>query len=214
MLERDADGRGARVEYRVAGLGRSIHYVLEYDYAEAPRAFSWKLLEGDVLRRLDGRYGFEREGDGTRVTYDLVVDVAIPHAGHRQTPRRRDDHGYRPQGAQERGGEDMSEARRDDFEEPAVEYADPHTEGPGPAAPTAVESVVNAFLEAGPEVAEHVVRAAQELLLAAQAVVDAAQHAVEEQQTLRRTRDDDGSTGAGAQPASPTATVHRLDVAE
>ena len=34
-----------------------------------------------MLRRLDGRYGFEPEGDGTRVTYDLVVDIAIPMPG-------------------------------------------------------------------------------------------------------------------------------------
>jgi ribosome-associated toxin RatA of RatAB toxin-antitoxin module len=81
VLERDAEGRGAKVEYRVAGLGRSVRYVLEYDYADAPNAFSWKLVEGDVLRRLDGRYGFEPEGDGTRVTYDLVVDISIPIPG-------------------------------------------------------------------------------------------------------------------------------------
>jgi hypothetical protein len=81
ILERDDDGRGRRVEYRVAGLGRSINYVLEYDYSEAPNAFSWKLVEGDILRRLDGRYGFEPEGTGTRVTYDLAIEVAIPLPG-------------------------------------------------------------------------------------------------------------------------------------
>lgn len=81
ILERDSEGRGARVEYRVAGLGRSIRYVLSYDYADAPNGFSWKLLEGDILRRLDGRYGFEQEGNSTRVTYDLAVDVAIPLPG-------------------------------------------------------------------------------------------------------------------------------------
>ncbi|MFO7589624.1 MAG: SRPBCC family protein [Acidimicrobiia bacterium] len=81
VLDRDESGRGARVEYRVAGLGRSIRYVLEYDYTEAPGAFSWKLVEGDVLRRLDGRYAFEVEGDGTHVTYDLAVDISIPLPG-------------------------------------------------------------------------------------------------------------------------------------
>jgi ribosome-associated toxin RatA of RatAB toxin-antitoxin module len=81
LLERDEQGRGAKVEYRVAGLGRSIRYVLEYDYSEAPAAFSWHLVEGDVLRRLDGRYGFEPDGDSTRVTYDLVVDISIPLPG-------------------------------------------------------------------------------------------------------------------------------------
>jgi len=81
VLERDADGRGSKVEYRVAGLGQSIRYVLAYDYREAPGAFSWQLVESDKLRRLDGRYGFEPDGDGTRVTYDLTIDVSIPLPG-------------------------------------------------------------------------------------------------------------------------------------
>jgi ribosome-associated toxin RatA of RatAB toxin-antitoxin module len=81
IVERDSEGRGSRVEYRVAGLGKSIRYVLEYDYAEAPAAFSWHFVEGDWLRQLDGRYGFEAEDGGTRVSYDLVVDVSAPLPG-------------------------------------------------------------------------------------------------------------------------------------
>jgi ribosome-associated toxin RatA of RatAB toxin-antitoxin module len=81
VLERDPSGRGARVEYRVAGLGQSIHYVLVYDYREAPAAFSWHLAESDKMRRLDGRYGFDADGGGTRVTYDLAIDLAIPLPG-------------------------------------------------------------------------------------------------------------------------------------
>jgi hypothetical protein len=85
--------------------------------------------------------------------------------------------------------------------------------GPQPAPPTAFESLVNAFLDAGPDAAGHVVRSAQELLLAAQTIVDAAQHAVEEQQNLRRTRAEDPQPAAGDGPA-PGATVHHLDVSE
>jgi ribosome-associated toxin RatA of RatAB toxin-antitoxin module len=81
VLDRDSEGRGTRVEYRVAGLGKSIRYVLEYDYSDAPGAFSWHFVEGDWLRKLDGRYGFEPDADGTRVTYDLVVDVSAPLPG-------------------------------------------------------------------------------------------------------------------------------------
>jgi hypothetical protein len=69
--------------------------------------------------------------------------------------------------------------------------------------PTSVESLVNALLEAGPEVADHVVRAAQELLLAAQAVVDAAEQAVDEQKDLR---------SRSGEPTPPAATnVHPID---
>jgi hypothetical protein len=85
------------------------------------------------------------------------------------------------------------------------EHADPDASGPGMPPPTAIESLLNAMLEAGPEVAEHVVRAAQELLLAAQTVVDAAEKAVREQQELRRT-DDTAAEAADAR--------RHLDLAE
>jgi hypothetical protein len=85
--------------------------------------------------------------------------------------------------------------------------------GPQPAPPTAFESLVNAFLDAGPDAAGHVVRSAQELLLAAQTIVDAAQHAVEEQQSVRRARNEDTKPAGGDGP-EPGATVHHLDVSE
>ena len=82
IVERDDQGRGKLVEYRAAALGKSIRYVLDYDYSEAPTAFSWKFVEGDMVRRLDGRYEFEAEDNGsTRVHYELVVDLAIPLPG-------------------------------------------------------------------------------------------------------------------------------------
>jgi uncharacterized membrane protein len=82
ILERDEEGRGHRVEYRAAALGKSVRYVLEYDYSEAPRAFSWKFVEGDMLRRLDGSYRFEPEGSvSTRVHYELAVELAVPLPG-------------------------------------------------------------------------------------------------------------------------------------
>jgi hypothetical protein len=50
---------------------------------------------------------------------------------------------------------------------------------------TTIESFIAALVEAGPEVAEHMVRAAQELLLAAQALVSAAERNLAEQRRLR-----------------------------
>ena len=123
VLGRDEEGRGKTVEFRVAGLGRSIHYVLEYDYTEAPAAFSWHLLEGDVLRRLDGRYGFETEGDGTPRDLRPGRGDRYPDAGSHQAPGGRNDHGHRVARAQERGGV-MTEATAS-HEPEAVTGADP-----------------------------------------------------------------------------------------
>lgn len=221
VLERDAEGRGARVEFRVAGLGRSIHYVLQYDYSEAPAAFSWNLVEGDVLRQLDGRYGFESAETGTLVTYDLLVDVAIPLPGmikrraagmivgtalkelkKEVEPMSTPMHDREPVVDQDEGVEPDLQVLTGVAGEPEA--------GPGLPPTSAIESLVGALLEAGPEVAEHVVRAAQELLLAAQCVVDAAGKAVREQQDLREEETASGSdddTSAGG-------SVRHLDVAE
>lgn len=82
VLATDDEGRATQVEFRAAALGKSIRYVLEYDYSEAPGAFSWKFAEGDMLRRLDGMYRFEADGDAsTRVHYELAVELAVPLPG-------------------------------------------------------------------------------------------------------------------------------------
>lgn len=81
VLERDDEGRGTRVRYRAAAMGRSTTYVLGYDYTDAPRRISWTLLESDITRQLDGSYDFAPvEGDPARtdVTYELVVELVVP----------------------------------------------------------------------------------------------------------------------------------------
>jgi uncharacterized membrane protein len=82
IVERDDEGRGKRVEFRAAALGKSVRYILEYDFSAAPESFSWKFVEGDMLRRLDGTYRFEPESEtSTRVHYDLAVELAVPLPG-------------------------------------------------------------------------------------------------------------------------------------
>jgi uncharacterized membrane protein len=81
VLERDAQGRGTRVAYRAAAMGRSARYTLEYDYGQAPRELSWRLVEGDIMRRLDGIYVFEPDDGGTSVTYHLAIELVVPIPG-------------------------------------------------------------------------------------------------------------------------------------
>jgi hypothetical protein len=81
VLERDKEGRGTVVRYEISALGKSLGYVLAYDYADAPGGFSWMLEKADYLRRLDGAYTFNAEGSGTRVGYVLTVDVSFPLPG-------------------------------------------------------------------------------------------------------------------------------------
>ena len=82
VLTRDGDGRGHEVRYEVAALGKTIRYTLEYEYEAAPNGFSWRLVEADMLRALDGSYRFQPDGGGgTDLTYMLAVDISIPMPG-------------------------------------------------------------------------------------------------------------------------------------
>ena len=83
VVERDAEGRGVRVAFRAGAMGHSARYTLRYDYSDAPRRMAWVLEEGDIVRRLDGEYQFEQDGDsgGTDVTYHLAVELKVPLPG-------------------------------------------------------------------------------------------------------------------------------------
>lgn len=78
VLARDDAGRPLEVEFRAAAFGRSTTYTLRYDYAEAPRAISWRQTEGDLTSLLNGEYRFEPSNGRTRVTYALEVELRVP----------------------------------------------------------------------------------------------------------------------------------------
>jgi uncharacterized membrane protein len=77
VTERDDQGRAIKVWMEVDAKLKVVTYTLGYDYSEAPEAFSWSLLEGDV-KQLDGSYRFDEFGDVTDVTYEMAVDPGFP----------------------------------------------------------------------------------------------------------------------------------------
>lgn len=81
VLERDTHGRATKVEYRASALGRSTHYTLAYDYSQAPERLSWSLVEGDIMRVIDGAYSFAPSNGGTDITYSLRIELIIPLPG-------------------------------------------------------------------------------------------------------------------------------------
>lgn len=81
VRERDSQNRPLLVEYRASALGRSTHYTLKYDYAEAPKVISWHLDQGDIMRTIEGSYRFEPAGEKTTVTYALSVELIVPLPG-------------------------------------------------------------------------------------------------------------------------------------
>src|SRR3954470_4571782 len=63
VIERDDEGRAIEVRYRAAAMGRSTNYTLRYDYSDAPAVLPWRLVRGDIMRRLDGAYVFHPIAD-------------------------------------------------------------------------------------------------------------------------------------------------------
>jgi uncharacterized protein YndB with AHSA1/START domain len=81
---RDGEGRPLEVTYRAAAMGRSTNYTLRYDYTGAPGELAWRLVRGDIMRRLDGSYRFsaaDGDADSTDVEYQLTVELVVPLPG-------------------------------------------------------------------------------------------------------------------------------------
>jgi ribosome-associated toxin RatA of RatAB toxin-antitoxin module len=56
-------------------------YTLGYDWY-GDESVSWTLVEGRMLKAMDGTYQLDASGNGsTEVTYRLAVDIAIPMIG-------------------------------------------------------------------------------------------------------------------------------------
>ncbi len=72
VLEREADGRAAKVEFHVTpGLLPEMRYVLRYTYTDD--SISWDYVEGD-LKDIRGSYTVSDRDGSTHVTYHLAID--------------------------------------------------------------------------------------------------------------------------------------------
>jgi len=80
IQETDTEGRATVVWYEVDAKIKTLQYVLEYDYSDAPDSFSWSLVEGDV-KELSGSYAFDEFDDVTDVTYETSIDPGFKVPG-------------------------------------------------------------------------------------------------------------------------------------
>ncbi len=82
VLERNERGLASKVSFRAAAMGRTTTYVLDYSYPDGDKVIEWTLDNGDIMRRLDGRYLFEPTAEGgTAITYELTVELVVPIPG-------------------------------------------------------------------------------------------------------------------------------------
>lgn len=76
VLDRDEQGRGSEVRFRAAGMGYSTSYTLRYDFSD-PNRLAWRLIKGDLTRKLDGYYEFTEIDDGARVDVNYVLEAEL-----------------------------------------------------------------------------------------------------------------------------------------
>ena len=77
----DAGKRPEQVYFELDASPIKDAYTLAYDW-HADDEVSWTLVEGKMLKAMDGAYLLEDRGDGsTEVTYRLAVDISIPMIG-------------------------------------------------------------------------------------------------------------------------------------
>ncbi|HEV2782945.1 MAG TPA: SRPBCC family protein [Actinophytocola sp.] len=81
VLETGPDGKAQQVRFTLdAGPFKDV-YTLSYDWADDGLSVSWTLVKGQMQRAQEGTYRLTPEGDSTRVTYTLSVQLVVPMIG-------------------------------------------------------------------------------------------------------------------------------------
>jgi ribosome-associated toxin RatA of RatAB toxin-antitoxin module len=81
VLSAFPDGRAEQVHFVLDAGAIKDEYTLEYEWDDDAEV-RWNLVEGRMLKSMDGSYVLVDNGDGTTyVTYRLAVDVKIPMIG-------------------------------------------------------------------------------------------------------------------------------------
>ena len=81
VIGRDGGGRASQVRFALDAGVIKDSYVLSYDW-DGDDGVRWDLSEpGSVITALSGGYLLADADAGTKVTYDLAVDVRVPLPG-------------------------------------------------------------------------------------------------------------------------------------
>ena len=79
VLEAYDNGRPKRVKMKIKTAGISDEQVVDYTWAGD--VVSWTLVSAGQLKAQDASYTLTPDGDKTKVTFDITVDLAIPLPG-------------------------------------------------------------------------------------------------------------------------------------
>ena len=80
VVEEGAEGRADQVHFELEAAPIKDSYTLAYVW-KGDSAVTWDLVEGKMLKAMEGAYLLQPSGAGTEVTYRLSVDLSIPMIG-------------------------------------------------------------------------------------------------------------------------------------
>ena len=79
ILDGYEDGRPRRVKMTVKSVGITDEQVVDYSWTDD--SASWTLVSAGQLKAQDAKYTLTPEGDATKVTFDISLDLAVPLPG-------------------------------------------------------------------------------------------------------------------------------------
>ena len=74
------EGKRVRAEFR-GNIVLPFRYVLDLDCDADGLTVDWRYVEGEVVKNSEGVWRFTTEGDGTRVEYNVAMEIAAPLPG-------------------------------------------------------------------------------------------------------------------------------------
>jgi hypothetical protein len=80
VVEEGSGGRADKVHFELEATPIKDSYTLSYDW-KGDSSVTWQLVEGKMLKAMEGAYVLQPVGAGTEVTYRLAVDLSIPMIG-------------------------------------------------------------------------------------------------------------------------------------
>ena len=79
VLDTYDDGRPKRVKMKIKAAGLTDEQEVEYSWTDTTA--SWTLIKAGQLKSQDATYTLTRQGDKTKVRFDLKVDPSVPLPG-------------------------------------------------------------------------------------------------------------------------------------
>jgi ribosome-associated toxin RatA of RatAB toxin-antitoxin module len=80
VVEEGPEGRARKVHFELEAAPIKDSYTLGYDW-HGDSAVRWNLIEGKMLKAMQGAYELRPSDAGTDVTYRLAVELSIPMIG-------------------------------------------------------------------------------------------------------------------------------------